>query len=99
MEGKPGRGQPLTNKRSAPAYFDAASSRFNQQAKGGSTVLAKISCIIFSKVAPLHIVMAKGKSFHWSKQHQKSFDYFERIISQAPVPAMPNLQQPFQNRH
>jgi len=49
MEGKPGRGQPLTNKRSAPAYFDAASSRFNQQAKGGSTVLAKISCIIFSK--------------------------------------------------
>jgi len=67
--------------------------------KGAARYLQKFHASFSAKVAPLHVVTAKGKSFHWSKQHQKSFDYFERIISQAPVPAMPNLQQPFQNRH
>jgi hypothetical protein len=51
----------------------------------------------FSVVAtPLHAITTSGKSFQWGKGQQRAFEELKKKISQAPVLALPNLQQPFE---
>jgi hypothetical protein len=51
----------------------------------------------FSTIAPpLHTVTVEGKNFHWGKTQQRAFEDLKKKINDAPVLAMPNLQQPFE---
>jgi hypothetical protein len=45
--------------------------------------------------APLHTITTSGKSFQWGKNQQKAFYELKIKTTQAPVLALPNLQNPF----
>jgi hypothetical protein len=47
-------------------------------------------------VAPLHAITSSGKRFQSGKNQKKAFDEIKIKIIQAPVLALPNLQNPFE---
>ncbi|GJT73573.1 transposon ty3-I gag-pol polyprotein [Tanacetum coccineum] len=46
--------------------------------------------------APLHALTKMNSKFEWTKKHDDTFLLLKRKISEAPVLALPNLQQPFE---
>ena len=52
----------------------------------------------FSIIAsPLHALTSVKQDFQWGGKQQKSFDTLKEKINMAPVLALPELQQPFDN--
>jgi len=39
-------------------------------------------------------MIASGKKFEWGKGQQRAFEELNKNINQAPILALPNLQQP-----
>jgi hypothetical protein len=58
---------------------------------GATQHLRKFIASFSMVVAPLHTIIASGKSFLWGKNQQKAFDELKRNISQEPMLALPNL--------
>ncbi|XP_071702891.1 uncharacterized protein [Rutidosis leptorrhynchoides] len=46
--------------------------------------------------APLHAITKMKSKFEWSPKHDETFALLKKKISEAPVLALPNLQQPFE---
>ena len=63
---------------------------------GAARYLRKFIASFSAIVAPLHAITASGNSFRLGKNQQKAFDELKGKISQAPVLALPNLQNPFE---
>ncbi len=50
----------------------------------------------FSVIAPpLNQLLKKGSTFHWDSPQQKSFEKFQRALTNAPVLQFPNYEKPF----
>jgi len=59
---------------------------------GATQYLIKFIVKFSTVVAPLHAIIAKGKSFHWDKTQHKSFEDLKKKINDALVLSMTNLQ-------
>jgi hypothetical protein len=57
--------------------------------------LRKFIASFLAVPALLHTITMSGKSFQWGKNQHKVWKEMKINISQAPIPALPNLQNPF----
>ncbi|KAI5317451.1 hypothetical protein L3X38_037158 [Prunus dulcis] len=45
---------------------------------------------------PLHSLTKANQKFEWSRNHEESFQLLKQKITEAPVPALPNLHKPLE---
>jgi hypothetical protein len=62
---------------------------------GASQHFLKFIASLLVVVSPLHTITLSGKSFQWRKNYHMAFDELNKMINQAPIIALPNLQKPF----
>jgi hypothetical protein len=63
---------------------------------GASQYLWNFIASVSAVTTPLHAITVSGNSFQWGKNHHKDFDGMKIKIDQAPILALPNLQNPFE---
>jgi len=63
---------------------------------GSAQLWRKFISNFSSIAAPLHALTGLNKMFQWGGKHQKAFDTLKEKISTAPIPALPDLQRPFE---
>ena len=63
---------------------------------GAAQCMRKFIASFSMVVAPLHTIIASGKSFHWGKGYQRDLEDINNNIIQALVMELPKLQRPFE---
>ena len=58
---------------------------------GAAEYLRKFIASFLVVVAPLHAIIASGKSFQWGKGQKNDFDEINKKTSQASILALPNF--------